>query len=339
MRKVYTIGEALYEIVFANGQPSFATPGGGMLNVAVSLARKGVPVQLISELGTDHPGKILEDFLAASGVGTDYLIRYDQYPTALSLAFLDEQKRASYSFYKQFPHPRLQGPIPDFQPNDLLLFSASFGVNPDARNNLLRMVQHARQRGALILYDPNVRKRPSADAETYCKNQPKHASTDANILLQWQLENMQDADIIRGSDEDFATLLSMKEASDIIPGAIPGMTSDIIPDSPKVASPTACIAGCLNLRQDQVLIETQGARGVTLWTHGMSLHHPAPPIDPVSTIGAGDAFQAGVIHAIYSMNVTKDRLSTLDESDWEQILKPGIAFATEVCLRKENFVG
>ena len=43
MRKIYAIGETVFDIIFKNGQPQAAKPGGAMLNSAVSLGRMGLP--------------------------------------------------------------------------------------------------------------------------------------------------------------------------------------------------------------------------------------------------------------------------------------------------------
>jgi fructokinase len=311
MRQVYTIGESLYEIVFVDGKPTYVTPGGGMLNVAISLGRKGIPVNLISEIGMDPPGRFLEEFLVDSHIGIENLHHYRDYPTAVSLAFLDQEKQATYTFCKQFPDKRLEGPVPDFQANDILLFSSSFGVNPAARSNLIRVVQHARERGALVLYDPNVRKVSSLDAIT---------------LLRWHRANIRYADIIRSSEEDFAMLRALE-----------GDATNPI-DEGEELDETYGLYGWLKLRGDQVLIETQGAKGVYLWKQGMALHLDAPVIEPVSTIGAGDAFQSGVLCELYQTDVTRDQVATLEKADWERILQRGIDFATEVCMSQENFV-
>ena len=41
MRKIYTIGETVLDIIFKNGQPVASKAGGSMLNTAVSLGRRG----------------------------------------------------------------------------------------------------------------------------------------------------------------------------------------------------------------------------------------------------------------------------------------------------------
>ena len=47
MRKVIGIGETILDIIFRNGQPTAAVPGGSVFNGVVSLARAGVPVSFI----------------------------------------------------------------------------------------------------------------------------------------------------------------------------------------------------------------------------------------------------------------------------------------------------
>ena len=56
MRKVIGIGETILDILFRNGQPTAAVPGGSVFNGLVSLSRAGVPIRFISETGNDQVG-------------------------------------------------------------------------------------------------------------------------------------------------------------------------------------------------------------------------------------------------------------------------------------------
>ncbi|WP_052731897.1 carbohydrate kinase family protein [Devosia geojensis] len=47
-----------------------------------------------------------------------------------------------------------------------------------------------------------------------------------------------------------------------------------------------------------VLLVKNGARGVLLVSEGMRVTHPPPAVEVVDTVGAGDAFNAGFIHAM-----------------------------------------
>jgi len=79
MRKIYTIGETVYDIIFKNGKPVSAVPGGAMLNSSVTLGRLGFPVFFISEFGTDPVGKQIEKFLAGTTLATEVCLSYDNY--------------------------------------------------------------------------------------------------------------------------------------------------------------------------------------------------------------------------------------------------------------------
>ena len=105
-RKTFTIGEIVYDIVFKNGKPISANPGGAMLNTAVSLGRLGLPVSLISELGKDKVGENIIQFLKSNNVDADNIFRFSKGNTALALAFLDDKNNASYDFYKSYPVKR-----------------------------------------------------------------------------------------------------------------------------------------------------------------------------------------------------------------------------------------
>ena len=59
MRKVIGIGETILDILFRNGQPTAAVPGGSVFNGLVSLSRAGVPIRFISETGNDQVGNII----------------------------------------------------------------------------------------------------------------------------------------------------------------------------------------------------------------------------------------------------------------------------------------
>ena len=67
MRKVIGIGETIYDIIFENGQPSAAVPGGSVFNGMVSLARVGMDVSFISETGNDRVGNTILQFMADNG--------------------------------------------------------------------------------------------------------------------------------------------------------------------------------------------------------------------------------------------------------------------------------
>ena len=66
------VGEALVDLVGQRGGRTFsAHPGGSPANVALGLARLGVPVTLKTRLGRDGFGEMVRSHLEASGVRVD----------------------------------------------------------------------------------------------------------------------------------------------------------------------------------------------------------------------------------------------------------------------------
>ena len=194
---VYTIGETVLDIIFKGDQPVTTKAGGSMLNSAVSLGRAGIPVTFISETGADRVGEMITGFLEKNNVSVKFIQTYPDARTPLALAFLDEQGDASYSFYRSFPEKRLTGDLPYAGPDDLILFGSFYSISPEVRNRLSILLTEARKNNALIIYDPNFRKQHLKDLET---------------ALPWIYENIDFADIIRGSDEDFLNIFGTGDA-------------------------------------------------------------------------------------------------------------------------------
>ncbi|MGV2541444.1 carbohydrate kinase, partial [Bacillus pumilus] len=68
---VIGIGETVLDIIFKNGQPIGAYPGGSTFNAIISLGRSEVNSTFISEAGRDRVGRHIIDFLKENGVNAD----------------------------------------------------------------------------------------------------------------------------------------------------------------------------------------------------------------------------------------------------------------------------
>ncbi|MFC2089893.1 carbohydrate kinase [Bacteroidota bacterium] len=85
-------------------------------------------------------------------------------------------------------------------------------------------------------------------------------------------------------------------------------------------------------------IYTANAHGVDLRTKSIHLHVEVERITPVSTIGAGDTFNAGILFGLYKRNIRVENLHQLGELDWKEILETAAAFSRDVCLSYDNYV-
>lgn len=297
MRKIIGIGETILDIIFKNNQPHKAVPGGSVFNGLVSLGRLGIPVTFISELGNDQVGEIICNFMKENHISTEFVDRYPVGKSPVSLAFLDNNNNASYSFYKDYPMQRLGVNMPPIEEDDIFILGSYYAINPALRERMVEFLQYAKNKKAIIYYDPNFRK--------------AHAH-EAIRLKPFVLENLEYADIVRGSDEDFVNLFGKTDTHTVYKDHIQFYC--------------------------ERFISTHGANGVHLFTNKLDEHFEAPTLQAVSTIGAGDNFNAGILFGLLKYNIRHDDLSTLTKEKWEKIIRCGIDLASEVCLSYDNYI-
>ena len=199
MRKIYTIGETVLDILIKGNQPFTAKAGGACLNASVTLGRLGLPVQFIGEYGLDEVGNFIDNFLKSNNVSTEYVYRYYDGKSALALAFLNENSDASYDFYKIYPEKRLNIDFPHIRQDDIVLFGSFYAITPEVRKKLIHFIQEAKKNKAIIIYDPNFRK------------QHLH---DLHILKPMIEENISYTTIVRGSHEDFSFIYGARDADE-----------------------------------------------------------------------------------------------------------------------------
>lgn len=125
MRKVIGIGETVLDIIFKQGKPVSALPGGSTFNAIISLARSGVNTTFISETGNDRVGDQVISFMKKNGVSSDNVSVFPDSRTPLALAFLDENNNADYIFYKDHPHDQLEFSFPEVNRDDIVLLVPS----------------------------------------------------------------------------------------------------------------------------------------------------------------------------------------------------------------------
>lgn len=296
MRNIYTIGETVLDIVFKDQHPVTAKAGGATLNSAVTLGRLNLPVHFIGEYGMDEVGNIIDAFLKQNQVSTRYVYRYYDGKSTLALAFLNENNDASYDFYKIYPEKRLDLTFPELQEDDIVLFGSIYAVTHEVRTKLLEFIRQANRRKAIVIYDPNFRK------------QHLHELPKLRPLI---FENMDMADIVRGSNEDFSFILGADDADEA--------WSEVS-------------------RHCSHLLYTANKKGVFVRSPDMKATFPVKTIDPVSTIGAGDNFNAGIVYSLYTLGITYNALSALTPGDWENIVATAVDFATHVCLNYDNYI-
>lgn len=86
------------------------------------------------------------------------------------------------------------------------------------------------------------------------------------------------------------------------------------------------------------LVYTANADGVFLRTPSLSFHMKVERIEALSTIGAGDTFNAGLLFGIWKNGYRQEQIKTLDRDQWEELIATAIQFSREVCMSYENYL-
>ena len=297
MRKVIGIGETILDILFRENRAATSVPGGSTFNSMISLGRVGIPSCFLSEIGDDKIGGIVRDFLMENGVDDRYLTAYADCKSPISLAFLDEHNNATYSFYKEPFARRDDWECPKIGHDDIILFGSYYALNPEMRYKVKALLNEARRAGAIIYYDVNFRR--------------NHAG-EAIKLMGTVIENLEYADIVKGSDEDFEILYHITDGA------------KVYRDKINFYCP--------------YFIYSRGAQGVELHSHKLTKHYAIKPVTPVSTIGAGDNLNAGILYGLIKYRIRRDDLAHLTERDWDDVIRCGLDFSAETCLRSDNYI-
>jgi len=299
MRKVIGIGETVLDIIFKDEQPIGAYPGGSAFNALISLGRSGVPCAFISEAGNDRVGKNVISFLKENHVNANNVNVFSDSKSPISLAFLDEHNDAEYIFYKDHPHDQLDFAYPSIQPDDIVVFGSFYAVNPVIRPQVVALLEDARSHGAIIYYDVNFRQ------------SHKHEVMKITPNL---LENLEYADFVRGSREDFSVLYKLTDPDKIYNAEISFYCKRFI-----------CTQG-----RDTVELRAE---------NGYRRSYEVPDTPTVSTIGAGDNFNAGFIYGLVKHGITREQIEHgLSPEQWDRLIASAQEFSAECCKSLFNYV-
>ncbi len=268
---VLSIGELLIDLIATGSATSLldvdtlaVRPGGAPANVAVALARQGVPSALCSVVGRDPFGERLLGVLDANAVDRTRVRQDAGADTTLAFAWKDERGDGHFRLLRQAD---VLLDIKDVEAAGIadlaavVVGSVSLSAQP-SRGAVERAVQRANEAGVPVCFDVNMR-------PTIWPNAEAARQACARLLPSTTL--------LKLSLDDARVLLESFEPDDI-----------------------ATVFDALRVHGCQFIVLTDGARGA--WfairlADGYSepLHLPAFAIESVEPTGAGDAFMAAII--------------------------------------------
>jgi fructokinase len=291
------LGEAIIDLVAEGDRRFIAHPGGSPLNVAVGLGRLGQPVSLAARLSGDPFGQLFRAHLADSGVDPRHIVDASE-PSTLSVATLDAEGVARYDFWTggtaDWQWTGAElAAVVDDEPDALHTGSLALELQPGA-NAIADLLARVGSAGrTTISYDPNVRMARLGPVEA------GRAAVERVVGL---------AHLVKVSAEDLAWLY-------------PG-------EEPVVAATRWAAAG------PELVVVTLGPDGaVALGPDRRPVHRDAPQIELVDTLGAGDAFSAGLLAALAERGALGRGRAGLAGVDLPAVLDRACLVAAMTCAR------
>lgn len=297
---ILVCGEALIDLFIGAPSPTGlsaeAVAGGSPFNVAIGIGRLGRSSAFLSTLSEDAFGVFLAGRLAAAGVSASYLQRCPN-PTTLSVVATSATGEPQYSFY-----------APD---------SADRALRPEALPPQLPA-----EIGAIAAGSYALGVEPIASAiETLLRREAgtRVISLDPNVrprvvgdlaIYRERFERLLAcAHIVKASDEDIHLLH---------------------PNQDLLAAARAWLR-----KGPKLVIVTRGAEGPLAVFGSSVIERPAPRVDVVDTVGAGDTFHAGLLSWLDANGLlTPPSVAGLTDSEVTAALDFAAAAAAIVCTRR-----
>ena len=260
MTDFYAFGEVLWDCL-----PSGKHAGGAPFNVAAHLAQLGVSVSLISAVGRDPLGDEILEVAGHKGVNVDFVRRVRVgLPTGTVIATVDAKGNATYELVQPAAWDEITVSDEAFEAvgkSRALTFGSLAGRS---LYNLEQLDRLLTVKGLLKFFDVNLRP-PFID-------------------LELVMDLAKRADVIKLNDGEAGRLSSWLRTGEATPHT---------PRNPdEVAQACATIAKGTNVSRICITLAEEGA---ALWDGVTLVTAPAPKVAVKDTVGAGDAFMAGLM--------------------------------------------
>ena len=278
MPEVMTIGETMLLAVpprpdrLRHSGSVLLKIGGAESNVAIGLARLGIPSAWAGLLGDDEPGQLVLDRIRAEGVDTTGVRRVPGHPTGLYLREeVAGQVRVYYYRRGSAASTMAPGSV-DLGGLDGATYLHLTGVTPALSPECAEFVrwaaQEAQRRGVRVSFDVNYRARLWG---------PVTARTEIERVLEHVdvlFVSAEEADVLWGWGDEQAGMAELAAAG---PGEV---------------------------------VLKRGALGSTVWVDGERTDAAPFAVREVDPIGAGDAFAAGYLASSLRGGTPQERLRT-----------------------------
>ncbi len=290
------VGEALIDLVPIAGNDQFqARPGGSPFNVAIGLARLGNQTALMARLADNVFGRLLRNHAAAEGIDLSSAPLAIE-PTTLAVVSLDDQAQATYDFYFEgtADWQWTETEINQLPRDTAVLHFGSLASWTEPGCVLLHDLAARTHAGGhvLVSYDPNVRPLVLRDPAR------------ARDLVE---RGVGVAHLVKASTEDLEWLY------------------------PDVA--TADVGARWGQLGADVVIITDGPHGAVAYRADRDpVACPGRAVQVADTVGAGDAFTAGLLSALAQRGLqTPTRLAQLSTTELSECVTEAVLVSSLTC--------
>lgn len=260
-----------------------ASVGGSVTNTAIISAKLGLETGLLSRIGKDPLGNFAREFLDSLKIDIKAVIQDSGIRTPLAIAKIDKSGIAKYTFYKNSPRDSVVPikSVPKYLLNSCKVFhtGSSYSYQKETFKETLKFIKYLKKRNVFISYDPNIRPNSIKIKD--------HLTIKNRVLtlLNW-------ADLAKLSETDLEYLTDRKNPLRGLKMLKKQVKSEIIL--------TLGSNGSIYLFRRGVWIFPDTAS-----ENSQFIKVPAFKIKVVDTIGAGDAFSAGLIYSFIKQGKAK----------------------------------
>lgn len=293
--RIVVAGEALVDLVPRDGA-LWPSAAGSPVNVAVGLGRQQVTTAFAGPVSTDGFGDLLATRLDDAGVLLDLLSPVDA-PTTLAVVHLDAEGRATYGFYLEGTSATaLDVAMLPSLPDGAALHVSFGAIGPSHESAGDALVQLVRREAGRRVVSLDPNVRVSAIGDLDRTVDRFEAAVTAS-------------DVVKVSDEDLGLLY-------------PGVDAEEV-------------AGRWTAMGPALVVVTRGPDGAVAFGAPGRLEVPGREVAVVDTVGAGDAFTAGLLaHLATEGLLDRDRLRAADGGPLAAALEHAVTVAAITCTRE-----
>ncbi|MCO6545482.1 MAG: aminoimidazole riboside kinase [Gilliamella sp.] len=267
--KVWSLGDAVIDLLPFGDMNYKACAGGAPANVAIGIAKLGLPSAFIGRVGNDPFGDFMETTFLQYNVDCQSIEKDEHHRTSTVVVDLGKNGERSFTFLVSPSADQFlsQQAIPNFN-QDILHFCSLALVGYTCRQTLKIAIEQLTAKNGLISFDVNLR-------EQMWANKDEMRTTITQFC--------HDADILKLSDEELFWLTQSNDWSEAL--------------------------NKLQQHYEAPLkLITKGKDGsIVLWK-GKTFSFDSYHVNSVDTTGAGDAFVAGLLSSIASSGMPDDKL-------------------------------